>query len=188
MYEVTRCQLFYCWFFLFSIYSFNNISKTRWFNSVTIKQVKISIKCQSSTVSFWSFVCKFTVLKQKEITAIRQYLRKSLNIIYFCLIFWHGSIYKYTRLRRMGMYIQKHFEVFCLHWRKFLFKLLADDLNFKGSVSISLTILISKEMTIHVFSLKIISVITGYDTIWINKRNYPSFILISKFMGKYVFW
>jgi len=45
-------------------------------------------------------------------------------------------------------------------------------------------IFISEEMAIHVFALKVTSIVTGYNTVWIYDWNNPDLVELSKLVAQ----
>lgn len=80
----------------------------------------------------------------------------------------------------MTVNVQKHPKTTCLLRWKFLLQLISYQFNLVCSIIVAFSVIISKKAAVHILTLKIISIVTGYDTIGINNWNHPGFIHFSK--------
>lgn len=88
----------------------------------------------------------------------------------------------------MRMYINEHLKILVfLTGREFLFHLLTKNFDFKRSLPITFRIIIGEEMSVHVFTLQVVSVVSTNNSIWVNDWNEPNLVEFSKFMANYFF-
>lgn len=85
------------------------------------------------------------------------------------------------------MDIQKHLEATNLSFRELLFKFVSQQFNLISSVIPAFSIIISKEMAVHIFALQIRSVIASDNPIRVNHRQNPNLINFSEFIWQYIF-